>query len=67
MGYGYGVGLFLKPQASESLLQSIQKAQGMLSYHTWFICACLQLPILATSDHHPQSHPQSLLDPDLSA
>ncbi|CAL5227506.1 g10491 [Coccomyxa viridis] len=30
VGYGYGIGLFLKPQAAEALQQLMQKAQGRL-------------------------------------
>lgn len=46
VGYGFGIGLFLKPQAADAMQKSMQKAQGMLSLHmqyvgvVWLIFSC---------------------------
>ena len=32
LGYGFGVGLFLKPKAAEAMQLSMQKARGALSH-----------------------------------
>ena len=48
VGYGYGIGLFLKPQAAEALQQLMQKAQGIYWPHIdqiaealLFVWACI--------------------------
>ena len=55
MGYGYGVGLFLKPQAAEALQQSMQKAQGMLWPHEES-CQYTYTSVQAPSNHYLDSH-----------
>ena len=54
LGYGFGVGLFLKPRAAEAMQLSMQKARGALSTY----CACTDIRlqswhvILLTGHHH---------------
>ena len=54
LGYGFGVGLFLKPRAAEAMQLSMQKLKGALS--TYSACTDIRIQswhvILLTGDHH---------------
>ena len=53
LGYGFGVGLFLKPKAAEAMQLSMQKARGALSIYS--ACTDVRLQnwhLILLTGHH---------------